>query len=151
LLIIPIMLRRLSTTFKKSKGDHDSKENGAQGSSKRRSMLSPMRRKSAQEEEEEENHSANRDDVDLLFGKYAQLIHASRRPLPSQNGDGTYVEHETSTGLFQDLKTMGFKDFATLKDVLGNELSGELVDDRTMLMERVIQVMSTCGGSAISC
>lgn len=148
------MLRRLSTTFKKSKGDHDSKENGAQGSSKRRSMLSPMRRKSAQEEEEEEeeeNHSANRDDVDLLFGKYAQLIHASRRPLPSQNGDGTYVEHETSTGLFQDLKTMGFKDFATLKDVLGNELSGELVDDRTMLMERVIQVMSTCVGSAISC
>jgi linoleate 10R-lipoxygenase len=144
------MLRRFSTNFKKSKGDHDSKENGAQGSSKRRSMLSPMRRKSDQEQEEE-NHSANRGDVDLLFGKYAQLIHASQRPLPSQNGDGTYVEHETSTGWFQDLKTMGFKDFATLKDVLGNELSGELVDDRTMVMERVIQVMSTCVSSAISC
>ncbi|RJE16451.1 fatty acid oxygenase, partial [Aspergillus sclerotialis] len=61
------------------------------------------------------------------------------RPLPSQNGDGTYVEHETSTGWIQDLKTMGFQDFATLKDVLETELSGELMDDRAMVMERVIQ------------
>lgn len=130
------MLRRISTSLKKSKGDHDTKENGTHGNGKRRSVLSQGRRMSSVEED----HSAKRSDVDGLFEKYAQLIHASQRPLPSQNGDGTYAEQDTSTGLFQDLKSMGFKDFGTLKNVLESELSGELVDDKSMLMERVIQV-----------
>lgn len=132
------MLRRFSSTFKKSKGDHDSKEKGAHTNSKRRSVLAPARRKSSSDEED---NSAKRSEVDGLFGKYAQLIHASQRPLPNQNGDGTYAEQETSTGLWQDLKSMGFKDFGTLKDVIESEVSGELVDDKTMLMERVIQVI----------
>lgn len=133
------MLRRFSSTFKKSKGDHhESKENGAQVNSKRHSKLSPIRRKSSSDDED---NNVKRNEVTGLFEKYSQLIHASQRPLPNQNGDGTYLEHDTSTGLFQDLKSMGFKDFGTLKDVMKSQTSGELIDDKTMLMERVIQVM----------
>lgn len=85
-----------------------------------------------------------------MFEKYAQLIHASQRPLPNQNGDGTYTDHDSSTGLFQDIKSLGFKDFGTLKDVIASQASGELVDDKTMLMERVIQVSLYSSGSATS-
>lgn len=133
------MLRRFSSSFKKSKGERDSKDNGPQVNGKRQSKLSPIRRKSSSEEEED---SEKRGEVAGLFEKYAQLLHASQRPLPNQNGDGTYVDHDTSTGLFQDIKSMGFKDFGTLKDVIKSQTSGELIDDKTMLMERIIQVIS---------
>lgn len=36
------------------------------------------------------DHDVDRKDIDEMFQEYAQLIHASRRPLPNQNGDGTY-------------------------------------------------------------
>lgn len=131
------MLRRFSSTFKKSKGDREPKENGVQTNSKRHSKVPQVHRKSSSSDED---NSAKRTEVTGMFEKYAQLLHASQRPLPNQTGDGTYLEHESSTGLFQDLKTMGFKDFGTLKDVLKSQTSGELVDDKTYLMERIIQV-----------
>ena len=31
-----------------------------------------------------------RKDIEGLFQEFAQLIHASKRPIPNQNGDGTY-------------------------------------------------------------
>ena len=70
--------------------------------------------------------------------QFAQLLHASGRPLPTQTGDGSYVEHEVSSSLFQDMKALGFKDINTLREVLQSH--GELQDDKSMLMERVIQV-----------
>ena len=136
---MPDMLRRFSSSFKRSKGDRDSKENGPQPNSKRSSKLSPIRRKSSSSEEDQTPQNT---DVAGLFGKYAQLIHASQRPLPNQNADGTYVEQDSSTGLWGDLKSMGFKDLGTLKDVLKSQTSGELVDDKSYLMERIIQVKS---------
>jgi hypothetical protein len=42
--------------------------------------------------------------------------------------------------LFQDIRTLGFKDFGTLAAFMKNKASGEVVDDKTMLMERIIQV-----------
>lgn len=144
------MLRRFSTNFKKNKGDRDqepkengavkqngaAKQNGTPKQSKRQSKVSPTQRKPVAEED----NSAKRTEVASIFERYAQLLHASRRPLPNQNGDGTYTDHDSSSGLFQDLKTFGFKDASTLKDLVKSKASGELVDDKTMLMERIIQV-----------
>lgn len=116
------------------------KENGVQGQGKRQSkMPAPGRRSSV-----EDDHNAKRSEVVAVFEKFAQVLHASRRPLPTQTGDGTYLDgHENSTGLFRDLRTMGFKDVATVKDLMRSKVTGELVDDRTMLMERIMQLVSS--------
>jgi linoleate 10R-lipoxygenase len=143
------MLRRFST-FKKSKSDRDQepKENGTVTTkqSKRQSKLLAVRKPSV-----EEDHSAKRTEVASVFEKHAQLLHASQRPLPNQNGDGTYQDHDSSSGLFQDVKSMGFKDVNTLKDLVKSKASGETVDDKTMLMERIIQVQCPALVSAIHC
>lgn len=83
--------------------------------------------------------TATREDVDHSLEEFAQLVQASRRPLPTQTGDGTYISGgEVPSSLLQDIKSLGFKDVKTLQEVLKNK--GELQDDKTMLMERVIQV-----------
>lgn len=87
-----------------------------------------------------DDQSAKRHEVTAVFEEYAQLIHASQRPLPNQTGDGTYLEHEHHSSLFQDLGSLGVKDFGTLLDVIKNQVAGGLVDDKTMLMEHIIQV-----------
>jgi linoleate 10R-lipoxygenase len=86
------------------------------------------------------DHSAKREDISNVFKQYAQLIHASQRPLPTQTGDGTYIEHSVPSGLWQDLKNLGFKDVNTLLEVMRGKAHGSLTDDKTYLMERVIQV-----------
>lgn len=85
------------------------------------------------------DHTATQKDIASTFEQYAQLIHASRRPLPTQTGDGSYVKHEVPTSLFQDLRNLGFKDVNTLLGVMRNRVTGELQDDKTYLMEHVIQ------------
>lgn len=141
------MLRRISTNFKKPKGDKEDrrepKENGVQGHSKRHSMVAPIRKSTTSPprvEEEEPAQTATRDTVESTFEKYSQVIHASQTPLPRQTGDATYLEHDTTSGFFGDIKSLGFRDVNTLKDLIKSKASGELVDDKTMLMERIIQV-----------
>lgn len=51
----------------------------------------------------------NRDGVASAFQQFGQLVHASKRPLPTQNGDGTYTEKKKYTGLRKDLKYIGWK------------------------------------------
>lgn len=147
LWLLYTMLRRFSTNFKKSKGDKEDrrepKENGVQGHSKRYSMVAPIRKSTASPprvEEEEPAQTATRDTVESTFEKYSQVIHASQTPLPRQTGDATYLEHDTTSGFFGDIKSLGFRDVNTLKDLIKSKASGELVDDKTMLMERIIQV-----------
>jgi linoleate 10R-lipoxygenase len=86
------------------------------------------------------DHSAKREDIGNVFKQYAQLIHASQRPLPTQTGDGTYIDQTVPTGLWQDLKNLGFKDVNTLLELMKNKMDGKMTDDKTYLMERVIQV-----------
>ncbi|KAL2004333.1 hypothetical protein VTN02DRAFT_3127 [Thermoascus thermophilus] len=130
------MIRRLSSTLKKPKGQNESEQNGGgKGKSKRSSKVSPSHSMAS-----DEDHSAQRSEVAATFEKYAQLIHASKRPLPTQTGDGSYIEHESSTGILQDLAALGFKDVRTVADLVKTKASGELVDDKTMLMERIIQL-----------
>ena len=50
------------------------------------------------------NHSASRADVERSFSQFAQIIHASLRPLPTQSGDGVYLENAEPSGLLADIK-----------------------------------------------
>ena len=88
------------------------------------------------------DHNASRGDVESSFTQFAQLVHASRRPLPTQSGDGAYLDHTEPTGLLADIKSMGFKDAHTLMNVMKTKATGESQDDKTYLMEKTIQVCS---------
>ncbi|KAF2099021.1 heme peroxidase [Rhizodiscina lignyota] len=91
---------------------------------------------------ETNDSGSDRKGIAETFGAFAQLIHAAQRPLPMQTGDGSYVEHEEHSGMLADLKALGFKDAKTLADVMRNKTKGEYVDDKTYLMERVIQLVA---------
>lgn len=137
------MLKRLSTQLRRNKdtnGDAEpkSKENG----SKRFSKAAPARKSVSNEE----SHQVNRAEVVAVFERYAQAIHASREPLPNQTGDGTYLKHDQSSGLINDIKSLGFRDINTVKDLIKSKASGELVDDKTYLMERIIQMVADLPG-----
>jgi hypothetical protein len=130
------MLRRLSTTFRhKDKKQENGDTNGY--SSK------PDRRKSSVVTNGgpiEEDHSAKREGVSNIFQQFAQVLHAAQRPLPTQSGDGSYLDKEMPSGFLAELKTIGFDDVKTLKEVMEGKAKNELVDDKTYLMERVIKV-----------
>lgn len=128
------MLRRLSTTFRKDRKKDAASPNGT--SPKDSLNGSPTHGHSDQKADS----SKSREDVKGTFEQFAQVLHASRRPLPTQTGDGSYVKRDTPASLFENLKTIGIADAKTLKDVLQNKAKKELIDDKTYLMERVIQV-----------
>jgi linoleate 10R-lipoxygenase len=145
------MLRRFSTQFKRSKDSKDtngdaepkSVDKSADKSSKRFSKVSPGRKSTSNQED---NHVVKRAEVVATFEKYAQAIHASQEPLPNQTGDGTFLKHDKSSGLISDIKALGFRDIGTVKDLVASKASGELVDDKTYLMERVIQLVADLPG-----
>ncbi|KAG8162580.1 hypothetical protein KVR01_008345 [Diaporthe batatas] len=86
---------------------------------------------------------ADRDGITAAFKQFASSIHASRHPLPTQLGDGTVSIKKRQTGLTVDLKHLGKKDFKTLLDLVKSKLHGtEPLDDKTMLMERIIQIVA---------
>jgi linoleate 10R-lipoxygenase len=146
------MLRRISTQFKRSKDPKDKDTNGdaepksadkSADKSKRFSKVSPVRKSSSNQEE---SRVVKRAEVVAVFEKYAQAIHAAQEPLPNQTGDGTYLKHDKSSGLIADIKSLGFRDVNTVKDLISSKTSGELVDDKTYLMERVIQMVADLPG-----
>lgn len=110
---------------------------------RKRTSLMPPKTK----EEQNVDHSASRADVESSFKKFAQLVHASRRPLPTQSGDGAYLERTEPTSFIQDLKSIGFRDVETLMALMKSKTSGKLQDDKTYLMERIIQVCAHVGQS----
>ena len=161
------MLRRISTKFGKSRRDESdgvngtngvpdaatksSQTNGTYASSSRVNDTGPERAglekrhssfgiQTKKVKKAATDHSASRADVDSAFAQFAQVIHASRRPLPTQSGDGAYLEQKEPSGLMADIKALGFKDAHTLMDVMKNKATGALQDDKTYLMEKTIQV-----------
>lgn len=52
---------------------------------------------------------ADRQGITEVFEQFGQLLHASNRPVPTQNGDGTYNDQKKRTGLKQDLKVLRWK------------------------------------------
>ena len=158
------MLRRISTQFKRSKDSKDSKEskeskepkdckdcNGdiepksIDKSSRRASKISPAPKSTSTKED---NHVVKRAEVVAVFERYAQAIHASQEPLPNQTSDGAYLKHDKSSGLINDIKALGFRDINTVKDLIASKASGELVDDKTYLMERIIQMVADLPGNS---
>lgn len=85
---------------------------------------------------------ASRKDVEDVFQQFAQLIHASQRPLPTQSGDGQYLEKQESSGFLADLKSLGFKDVKAVAHMLEDKASGQPQDDRKMHMEEIMQLIA---------
>ncbi|KAF1815585.1 heme peroxidase [Eremomyces bilateralis CBS 781.70] len=91
------------------------------------------------------DRSADRKEVSIIFAKFAQLIHASQRPIPPAVGNAASIEGESgasSSSIWQDMQTIGINDVKTLKDLVGSKMAGDVMDDKTYLMERVIQLVA---------
>lgn len=66
--------------------------------------------------------SADRHGIEEAFQSFGQLVAASRRPLPTQNGDGTYNTSKKQTGLRQDLKVIQLKGKSSSRVVYSKSL-----------------------------
>ena len=97
------------------------------------------------------NHTASRAEVESSFNAFANLVHAAQRPLPNQSGDGTYLDDQAEhSSLWADVKSLGYKDAKTLMEVMKTTASGADVDDKTMLMERIVQVSYSLNNEAMA-
>ncbi|KAK4156010.1 linoleate diol synthase [Chaetomidium leptoderma] len=86
---------------------------------------------------------ADKQGVANAFERHGQVIHARVKPLPTQSGAGTFYETARWGRLRDDIKTLRAADFKTLRKMVMAKIKGEkLVDDKTMIMERVIQLVS---------
>lgn len=88
----------------------------------------------------EANGNSNANGVEKSIAQIEQAVSASLRALPTETGDGTYVRDPSSTGLAKDIRHMDLKDIGTIVDVVKNAATGDPIDDRKFVMERVIQV-----------
>lgn len=81
------------------------------------------------------------------FQRAAGLVSASRRPLPDQTGDGTYLNLTPDTpevikkieSTLGDLSHLGITDIKTLLEVQGKQKSGAPWDDKQYLMEKLVR------------
>jgi linoleate 10R-lipoxygenase len=155
------MLKRFSSHLKRDRkapndvvnGDGQAHANGTSSNGTNGVSEKPSRRKSSfglplgkeksVDKETKLEIAANREEVDHIFNEFAQLIHVDNSPVPTPLTDGTNAEGAEPSGLFADLKALGFKDVKTLKELMQNKASGDLVDDKTYIMERIIQVSGT--------
>ncbi|KAF4549621.1 Linoleate 10R-lipoxygenase-like protein [Elsinoe fawcettii] len=71
---------------------------------------------------------------------FLNLISHAMRPPNAEAGTATEDESSTLASKLKDLSTIGIGDLATLKDKL--TAGKDLIDDKTMLMERVIQLVA---------
>src|SRR5256885_13396682 len=89
--------------------------------------------------------------IDGAFKQTAALISAARRPLPDQTGDGTELPPENDpnilaklNGILADVLHLGPRNIDALIKIQEKQTHGEPIDDRTYLMERLIQVRFGC-------
>ncbi|KAF7720011.1 Psi-producing oxygenase A [Penicillium ucsense] len=86
------------------------------------------------------HHETNTNGDKTPMAQLEQVLKAALRPLPTETGDGTYVKDTKSTGLAKDLSHVDLVDIKTLADVAKNAITGETMNDRNYIMERVIQL-----------
>ncbi|KAI0146243.1 linoleate diol synthase [Xylariaceae sp. FL1272] len=134
-------------TDKKTNGTNGAYDNGA-GS--RTTSNSSAGKASAQtfgvgpafKETPEPIPKANREGITRAFAQLGQWAHASERPYPTQNGNGTFALSKRPS-LKKDLATLSKKDIKTVVTILKNKLKGQqLIDDKTMIMEQTIQLVA---------
>lgn len=89
-----------------------------------------------------EQHIQFREKVDEAFRSVAGVIKAATAPLPTQTGDGTYIANTKPTGLLADLPHLRPGDVPALLEEAKSLLTGDPVDDKTYLMERLLKVAS---------
>lgn len=78
--------------------------------------------------------------LESALAQASQAIRASLRPTPTQTGDGSYIDKISSeTGVWNDLCKFDLNGVETMIDLTKNAASKQPVDDKTYLMERVIQ------------
>lgn len=82
--------------------------------------------------------------IGKAISQLEQTVSASLRPLPTETGDGTYVPKSTDTGIVQDLSHVDLGDVKTIVELTKNAATGEPVDDKQYIMERLIQVCWSC-------
>ncbi|KAK6544846.1 hypothetical protein TWF694_001527 [Orbilia ellipsospora] len=88
------------------------------------------------------DHMAKRPEIESMLSEFASVLKASLRPLPT-GLDGRYdKEPEPSSGFFKDLKTFGIGDLRTLREVIQQKVTGDLIDDKTYITERIIQLIA---------
>ena len=82
-----------------------------------------------------------RDAIEKAFEQISQVAHASLRPLPTQTGDYSYLsEDKAQSNILAQLKQLKIQDLGTLRDLAFTGISGEGVNDKNYLMERMIQL-----------
>lgn len=136
---IVTMFRRLSNRLKGDKVQRDVNHTDQQNGHVRNH--NDVKKTNSIREEVPQDSEIKPTNVQSTFSQYTQLIHAAERPLPTESGDGAYLDHDVPSG-WEDLKALGFKDVSTLVEVMNNKRTGEPQDDKTYLMERVIQLVS---------
>lgn len=89
-----------------------------------------------------EKHEHFRKEVSNTLKSVGGLVKAAIAPLPTETGDGSYIEPLKETGLIHDLAHMRPGDIPTLIDLVKEAVTGSPVDDKTYLMERIIKLAS---------
>ncbi|KAF2460437.1 heme peroxidase [Lineolata rhizophorae] len=92
-----------------------------------------------------------RSEVDGKFKALVGLINAMKRPVPNETGDGTELDKEdyhtdvkdVVSNSLSDLAHLGISDIGTLIKLQRNKMTGDLVDDKTYLMEGLIKVAAS--------
>jgi linoleate 8R-lipoxygenase / 9,12-octadecadienoate 8-hydroperoxide 8R-isomerase len=85
----------------------------------------------------------SRDDVNRAFSQISQVIHAALRPLPNQTGDYTYLPDPPKEDcVLGDLSELKFKDIGIVQELLRQVASGEPIEDKQYIMERVVRLAS---------
>ena len=89
-----------------------------------------------------EQHVTFRREVVQTFESVSSVIDAVTHPLPTQTGDGTYIQETKPAGVVNDLTKMRPRDVKTLLDLAKASLTGDPVNDHDFLMERLIKLTS---------
>lgn len=117
------MLRRFSSKFTGKRKDDAHNMNGETNgmvNSDHKSTSLPVQKPDAPD------YSVTQGDVQSNFEKFAHLLHASNRPLPTQSGDGAYLEEGQPSSFLKDIRTFGYKDYNTMMQVMKGKATGEL-------------------------
>ena len=120
------MLRRFSSRFTGKKKDESRAKKLTNGTTNGMVNGDHERTQLVVQEPDAPDYSVTQGDVQSNFEKFAHLLHASNRPLPTQSGDGAYLEEGQPSGFMQDLRTFGFKDYNTMLQVMKGKATGEL-------------------------
>ncbi|KAK6604717.1 Linoleate 10R-lipoxygenase [Botrytis cinerea] len=156
------MMRRLSSVFKNkdkenTKPSPASAENGATssgGPARRLTLGVPKKSTSGNASSnpqvfEGPDHSVKRAGIVGTLESLGKVISTANRPLNTETGDGSYDTKQEQSGLLDDLKALRIKDLETLQMTMKQELgSSNLADDKTMLMEKLIQLVANLPGTS---